>query len=222
MRCFPVSPSPQRTGLYIDLEAPIPAPDFGLGSSPTEITPGSSFSVPTRTNSLTSAADKDKFPGILRLTDEALTRSKLIGGPTLDLHDLMIRHRLSWAVMWEIYRSRAVSFKFHFSLKEYASIFPKLAGESNEAARILPYLLAHLARSRKDGGEGPDREEEREVELEEVMRSVKELERPDKDPYTELDKEEEAIRAGNGAGLGLADATRWYGGQGTDSFMYSI
>lgn len=61
---------------------------------------------------------------------------------------------------------------------------------------------------------------ELQANLDAVKRCVEELERAEKDPYVELDKEEATIEAGKHAALGLTSDgpdPDWYGGQGKSS-----
>ena len=132
----------------------------------------------------------------------------------------MNQHELSWAVQYEIARFRSQSLDYCFTTEEYARIFPDLHG-TNDVARHVIHLLRTLVRARR---ENTVRSPELQKHLDAVKRRVAELERTEKDPYVELDREEEAIKAGKGAGLGLTPHgpdPDWYGGQRTRIFTVS-
>lgn len=127
---------------------------------------------------------------------------------------LMNQHELSWAVQYEVARFRSQSQDYCFTMEEYARIFPDLEGP-NDVARHVIHLLRTLVRGRR---ENTVRSPELQQHLDAVKRRVADLERTEKDPYVELDLEEEAIKACKGAGLGLTSHgpdPEWYGGQGT-------
>lgn len=122
-------------------------------------------------------------------------------------------HKLSWAVQYEISRFRSQSKDYCFTADEYARIFPDLEG-GNDKARHVVHLLRTLVRDRRDRN---IRSTELQAHLDAIKRRVEELERAEKDPYVELDKEEDTIEAAKHAGLGLTSDgpdPDWYGGQG--------
>lgn len=130
----------------------------------------------------------------------------------------MNSHKLSWAVQYEISRFRSQSNDYCFTADEYARIFPDLQG-GNDKARHVVHLLRTLVRDRRDRN---IRSAELQAHLDAIKRRVEELERAEKDPYVELDKEEATIEAGKQAGLGLTSDgpdPDWYGGQGKPFFL---
>lgn len=133
----------------------------------------------------------------------------------------MNQHELSWAVQYEITRFRSQSADYCFTTEEYARIFPDLRG-TNDTARHVIHLLRTLVRGRR---ENIMRSPELQMHLDAVKRRVAELERTEKDAYVELDHEEDAIKAGKGAGLGFTSHgpdPDWYGGQGTQNYSISL